>query len=118
MVDLTTNQKLGAFRRKGLRSLVRDEWEVLDPNDAQIGVVIEDSLALGLIRRFLTALVPQNYDMVIGGAKVADLKQTFNPFNYNLHIDFSVPPAGLDRRMGLAAGVLLAAVEGKQGREG
>ncbi len=116
VVDLTSNAKIGAFRRKGFKSLVRDEWEVLDANDMQVGVVIEDSLALGLVRRFLTNLVPQNYDLLVGGTKVADLKQTFNPFNYNLHIDFHV--AGFDRRMGLAAGVLLAAIEGKQGREG
>jgi hypothetical protein len=46
---------------------------------------------------------------------VADLKQAFNPFSYQLNIDFSMDiNKVLDRRLGIAAGVLLAAVEGRQ----
>src|SRR4026208_503029 len=33
VVDTQLNQKVGALRRKGLRSILRDEWEVLDMND-------------------------------------------------------------------------------------
>lgn len=114
--DTVERYKVGALRRKGFSSLVRDEWEVLDPQDRQIGVVHEDSLQLALIRRLLLSLIPQNYDMVMhDGRTVCDLKQNFNPFTYNLTIDFSMDPTGtLDRRLGLAAGVLLGAIEGKQ----
>lgn len=117
VVDLTNNLKLGALRRKGFHSLVRDEWDVLDAHDRPVGQVIEDSLALGLVRRFASNLVPQNYDLTVGGQKTVDLRQNFNPFNYHLHIDFLVPPAAFDRRVGLAAAVLLAAIEGRQQRE-
>lgn len=108
--------KLGAFRRKGWSSMVRDEWEVLDQHDRVIGKVIEDSMGLALVRRFLSNLVPQDYDMVMfDGRRVVDLKQNFNPFTYHLVIDFSMDPQhSLDRRMGMAAGVLLAAIEGRQ----
>lgn len=108
--------KIGAMRRKGWRSMIRDEWEVLDPNDQVIGTLIEDSIALALVRRFLSNLVPQNYDMIMfDGRKVVDFRQAFNPFLYNLTIDFSMDPqATLDRRMGFAAGILLAAIEGRQ----
>lgn len=115
VVDSTTNQKVGVLRRKGLASLFRDEWEVLDVNDNLIGKLFEDSMGLALVRRLLSSLVPQNYDITIGDTRVADLKQNFNPFSYQLNIDFSMDTTGkLDRRLGIAAGILLAAIEGRQ----
>ena len=51
----------------------------------------------------------------LGETRVADLKQNFNLFRYELNLDFSMDTTNrLDRRLGLAAGILLAAVEGKQ----
>jgi hypothetical protein len=42
-------------------------------------------------------------------------KQNFNPFVTKIIADFSEDPRGmLDRRLGLAAGILLCAIEGKQ----
>jgi len=115
VVDSATGMKVGALRRKGLHSILRDEWEILDVGDNVIGSLVEDSMGLALLRRFLTNLVPQNYDILIGGARVADLKQNFNPFTYELNVDFSMDVAHqLDRRLGIAAGILLAAIEGRQ----
>src|SRR5512146_2095949 len=34
VIDSAANQKVGVLRRRGLKSLLRDEWEVLDVNDA------------------------------------------------------------------------------------
>jgi uncharacterized protein YxjI len=115
VVDSATNQKVGALRRKGLASLLRDEWEILDVNDNVIGKLFEDSMGLALVRRFLSNLVPQNYDITMDTDRVADLKQNFNPFTYQLNLDFSMDiNKRLDRRLGIAAGILLAAVEGRQ----
>jgi uncharacterized protein YxjI len=115
VVDSATGQKVGALRRKGLASLLRDEWEILDVSDNVVGKLFEDSMGLALLRRFLTGLIPQNYDITMGTDRVADLKQAFNPFAYQLNIDFSMDISRrLDRRLGLAAGILLAAIEGRQ----
>lgn len=114
VIDAATQTRIGALKRKGWKSIMRDEWIVMDANDVEIGKVVEDSLALGLIRRFLTNLVPQNYDCIVHGETVTDLRQSFNPFAYNLNIDFMVPPERFDRRMGFAAAILLAAIEGRQ----
>lgn len=116
VVDTELNQKVGVLRRKGLRSILRDEWEVLDPNDRVIGQLFEDSIPMALLRRLLLgSWLPQNYDLTVGEARVADLKQNFNLFRYELNLDFSMDTTSrLDRRVGLAAGILLAAVEGKQ----
>jgi uncharacterized protein YxjI len=116
VVDTAMNQKVGALRRKGWSSLVRDEWEVLDSGDNIIGKLFEDSVGLALLRRLLLgSLLPQNYDITMGETRVADLKQRFNLFRYEMDLDFSMDLSGrLDRRLGIAAAVLLATVEGKQ----
>ena len=116
VVDTEMNQKVGTLRRKGLRSILRDEWDVLDANDNVIGQLFEDSVGLALLRRLiLGTLLPQNYDMTVGETRVADLRQNFNPFRYELNLDFSMDTTNrIDRRVGIAAGILLAAVEGKQ----
>lgn len=114
--DSEQKVKVGAMRRKGWKSMIRDEWDVLDPNDQVIGQLVEDSMLLAIARRFLSNLIPQNYDMIMfDGRKVVDFRQAFNPFLYNLTIDFSMDPqATLDRRVGFAAAILLAAIEGRQ----
>lgn len=117
VMDSTTGEKVGVLRRKGWRSMFRDEWEVLDANDQLRGMLFEDSMQLAMLRRFLLgSLLPQNYDMTLGETRVADLRQRFNLFRYELDLDFSMDPTRtLDRRLGIAAGILLATVEGKQG---
>ncbi len=116
VVDSTTGVKIGGLRRRGVRSMFRDTWDFMDAADQPLGVLTEDSLALGLLRRFLLgSLVPQNYDVRIGETRVADLRQRFNLFRYELEVDFSFDPSNrLDRRLGVAAAILLAAIEGKQ----
>ena len=116
VVDTEMNQKVGVLRRKGLRSLLRDEWEVLDENDNVKGLLFEDSMGLAVLRRLaLGSWLPQNYDITFGTTRVADLKQNFNLFRYELNLDFSMDVSRMmDRRLGIAAGILLAAVEGKQ----
>ena len=116
VMDSMTGEKVGVLRRKGWRSMFRDEWEVLDANDQPRGMLFEDSMQLAMLRRFLLgSLLPQNYDLTIGETRVADLRQRFNLFRYELDLDFSMDSARtLDRRLGIAAGILLATVEGKQ----
>ncbi len=116
VVDTEMNQKVGVLRRKGWRSMFRDEWEVLDENDNVKGLLFEDSMGLALLRRLvLGSWLPQNYDITFGTTRVADLKQNFHLFRYELNLDFSMDVSRmLDRRLGIAAGILLAAVEGKQ----
>jgi hypothetical protein len=116
VVDSAYNQKVGALRRKGMKSILRDEWEVLDANDQVIGFLFEDSMGRAMLRRLLLgSLLPQDYDLTVREQRVADFKQRFNPFRYELDVDFSLDPAkALDRRVGLAAGILLAAIEGRQ----
>ena len=115
VIDSLSGLRVGMLRRKGLRSMVRDEWQVFDAAEQQFGVLIEDSLNLALLRRLLLNLLPQNYDLISNGSRLADIRQRFNPFRYELDLDFREDTARrLDRRLGVAAGVLLGVIEGRQ----
>jgi hypothetical protein len=112
--DSETGESLGALRRKGLKSIVKDEWVILDSRDNEIGFIKEDSMFMALLRRVIP-LIPQKYNVEIGGMVIPAFRQNFNPFVTKIIADFSEDRKGvLDRRIGLAAAILLCAIEGKQ----
>jgi len=113
--DPGNNSKVGALRRKGMKSFFKDEWIIMDAEDREIGLIKEDSVALALIRRFLTNLIPQKFHGVVNGNQVCLFKQNFNPFIMKINLDFSMDVGRLlDRRLGIAGAILLCALEGKQ----
>ncbi len=118
IIDAISGDKIGAMRRKGLKSLLKDEWLILDRDDREIGKVKEDSTFKALVRRtvdYVSILMPQAYTMTLGEQVVGEMKQNFNPFIMKIRVDFSADTSGLlDRRIGLAAAVLMCAIEGKQ----
>jgi uncharacterized protein YxjI len=116
VIDPGYNQKVGVLRRKGFRSIMRDEWEILDSFDQPIGILQEDSPTRAMLRRLLLgSLLPQDYDVFVQSQQVADIRQNFNLFRYELNLDFSMDLGNLlDHRLGIAAGILLASIEGRQ----
>lgn len=116
VTDSSTRARIGVLRRKGLRSILRDEWEVLDLNEQPLAIVQEDSAGMAFLRRFLSNLIPQSFHIRnTAGAPLGEVHQNFNPFRLRLSIDFS-PDARrqLDRRLGVAAVSLLGTIEGRQ----
>jgi len=116
--DSQSNQKLGAFKRQGLKSsFVQDTWTLMDWNDAEIGMCQEDSAFMGVVRRFVdyaNLLIPQRYDVIVGGQQIATFQQGRNPFSSRMEIQFDQPNVAYDRRLVLALAMLLEAIEGKQ----
>lgn len=115
VVDATTGEPVGALRRKGMKSMLKDEWVIFDGAGQEIGLIKEDNLLLALVRRLITPLIPQKYLGEIRGTQVCTFKQNFNPFVLKITLDFS-PDMNrlLDRRLGIAAAILLNAVEKRQ----
>jgi hypothetical protein len=110
--DARTLEKIGVFKRKGMKSILRDEWLIMDAGDREIR---EDSLFKALLRRSLTNLIPQTYHAEIQETTVCVYKQNFNPFVFKLNVDFSSDLRSLfDHRLGIAAAILLGAIEGRQ----
>ncbi len=115
VLDSKTREKIGVFKRKGMKSILRDEWIIMDAGDRTIGTIREDSLLKSLLRRFLTNLIPQSFHVEMQEQTVCVYKQNFNPFVLKLDVDFSLDTRSLfDRRLGIAGAILLGAMEGRQ----
>ena len=110
--DPTQNTLVGSFRRKGIRSLLRDTWTILDASGVEIGTIEEDSALVAMFRRFLTSLIPQTFYVSINGTRAGIIKQRFNLFK--IVYDVSIQSPHFDPRMGVAASILLMAIEGRQ----
>ena len=120
VVDSVSGERIGALRRKGLKSsLLRDEWVIVSETGQEEGKISEDSQWKALVRRWVdmaSLLMPQSYTATIGGVEVAEFRQRWNPLTMHMDLDFSRDTEVLlDRRLGLAAAVLLCAIEGRQG---
>lgn len=120
-VDAPDGTRLGSIRRKGFKSMLRDEWAVLDEHEAEIATLREDSVGKALIRRFVepvAMLMPQKFELTMeAGPHIATYRTHFNPFVYRLGV--AVHDDGpLDEMMILATGFLIAAIEGRQSSEG
>ncbi len=113
ITDKKSGERLGAMKREGLKSLLRDEWTLLDGSGAMIGKVMEDSGGMALLRRFLP-IIPQTFRVTMGDKQVGQIKQRFNPFQIVYDVDFEAAGEDLDPRVGVAAVVLLLAIEGRQ----
>jgi uncharacterized protein YxjI len=115
VTDVATGDKVGAMKREGVRStFLRDKWSILSDGDQKIGEVVEDSMALALLRRFLSNLIPETFHVDVGGKRVGTIAQAFNPFILTYRVDFAPAGALLDPRLGVAMVVLLLAIEGRQ----
>lgn len=113
--DATTGEKVGSVKRQGLKSIVQDEWSLLSVDGQEIGKLAESSLAGALLSRFIK-MVPQTYSITTtDGTKVAEVRQQFNPFVLKHDMTMTNPEGRADRRLLIAAGILLVGIEGRQG---
>ncbi len=111
--DSTTQEYLGAWRRKGWSSLIRDNWEMLDPCGNVLAELNEDNIELALVRRFATNLIPQGYQLTANGICQAIYSQRFNPFIFKLEVAIT-SNCQISPYLILAGAVLLSAIEGRQ----
>jgi uncharacterized protein YxjI len=100
--DAKTGEKVGAVRNKGLKSIVRDTWEVLDTSDNIVGKFGEDSNAL--LRRFLPILLG-HWHMEMGGTTVAKVDQVFRFFTKEFTLSIS-DGRKVDPRLAIACAML------------
>lgn len=117
-VSLRTGDVIGAYRRHGLKSLIRDKWTVLGPDGQTIGEAQEDSMIKGVLRRsheLLGAIIPQTFHIRAGdGREVATYRTHMNPFIHRISVAIHHEDEVFDDLLLLAGGVLLIAIEGRQ----
>ena len=73
--------RIGTWKRKGVKSMVRDAWVVEDAVGNEVAILQEDSLLMALLRRFLCALFPQRFNLIApDGRRFARYERSFIPF--------------------------------------
>lgn len=86
--DAQTGELVGTVRNKGLKSILRDTWEILAEGDMVRGQFAEDSNAL--LRRFIPMLVG-HWHMELDGQVVAKLDQVFRFFVKEFTLELTAP---------------------------
>lgn len=119
-VTLGDGTTLGSLRRKGMKStFLKDHWLVFDRAGQQIADLQEQGGFLALARRYVdyvSLLAPQKFTLKrTDGTEIASYRQHFNLFVYRLSISVQRDDPQLDDLVILAAGCLIAAIEGRQG---
>ena len=109
--DAKTGECIGAVKRKGFRSLLKDTWILLDTQGNERGQLVEDSIAI--LRRFVP-FIPARFHFNIPGQPEITLHQRFNPIIKKTDV-FIPPEHSLDRRVVAAVALLNSAIEGRQG---
>jgi len=113
--DARSGETVGMARRRFMRSMLRDHWDLLDAGGNPLGDVQEDSLGLALLRRFVADFVPQRYHVRVGERPVAELRQRWNPFLFRADLRMEAgADARLDPRLLLGLAILLMVIEGRQ----
>lgn len=106
--------RLGTWKRKGWKSLMRDTWVVEDGEGREVATLQEDSLFLALLRRFICTLIPQKFNLLSAdGQFYARYERCFNPFIQKQRATLYAG-SPLSPMLVLGGALLLSAVEGQQ----
>ena len=111
--DATTGEVVGAIKRMGFKSILKDEWIFMSTEGREIGKLTEASLAGALFSRFVN-FIPQQYVVLAEGREAARINQHFNPFILKYTLTITEEASPIDRRLLIAAGILLSGIERRQ----
>jgi hypothetical protein len=109
--DAPTGEKVGTIRSRGIKSMFRDTWDILDASDQPVGLMEEEGAAL--LRR-LFRFLPGRHKIELGGQRVAELRQPFRFFVKETWLDLSMSQGRLDTRFALACAVLALMAEARR----
>jgi uncharacterized protein YxjI len=114
IADAVTGASIGGAQRNGLKSMFKDEWNILDADGEVCGQVKELGGAFAVLRRLIKLFqwIPQKYEITYLGDVVGHVKQQFNPFQLAYDVEFT-ETSDFDPRLGVGMVVLLLAIEGR-----
>jgi len=107
--DAVTGERIGAVQKRGLRSLIRDKFIILGPNDEELGYAEEQGAAL--LRRIFPILTSK-HAIFVDGQRVAWIQQRFRFFTKEFSIDLQ--PSRLEPRFVLAVALLALIAEARR----
>jgi uncharacterized protein YxjI len=111
IADARTNQWLGTVQKKGLKSIIRDTFELLDTQGQVIGKAEEKGASI--LRRFFPWLTSK-HAIELGGVVVTEIKQKFRFFIKEFNVDLSMGMGRVDPRFAIAVAMLALLAESRR----
>jgi uncharacterized protein YxjI len=111
ITDAITGRHIATIQKRGLKSLVRDTFLILDPAGNQIGMMEEHGHSF--LRRIFPILTSK-HELTMNGQMVAFVRQIFRFFIREFQVDLQ--PSAIDPRFVLACALLAIIAEAR--REG
>lgn len=109
ITDAVTGQHVATIQKRGLKSLVRDTFLILDPMGNQIGTMEEHGHSI--LRRFLPILTSK-HEVTMNGQPVAFMRQLFRFFTREFQVDLQ--PSAMDPRFILSCALLAIIAEARR----
>ena len=103
LFDAQTGVRLGVIRTRGLRSLFRDTWDILDADERPAGMMIEDGAYFW--RRFLK-MIPGRHRIELGGRVVARIVQRFHFFKRQFLLEILPVADPIEPRFAIACALI------------
>jgi hypothetical protein len=107
--DAQDGRLLGSVQKKGLRSILRDKFIILDPLGIEIGYAEEQGAAL--LRR-LFPILTSKHAIFVNGQQVAFIRQRFRFFTKEFAVDLQ--QSSVDPRFVLAVALLALIAEARR----
>jgi len=109
VIDIASGQLLGTVQKRGVRSIVRDRFVILDPTGTQIGTMEETGASI--LRHFLPILTSR-HSMILHGQEAARMRQIFRLFTKEFEVE--VASSQVDPRFVLACALLALMSEARR----
>jgi uncharacterized protein YxjI len=109
ITDANTGASFGSVQKKGLKSILRDKFILLDPAGQEIGYAEEQGASIA--RRFFPWLTSK-HAIFINGEQVAFIKQKFRFFTKEFMVDLQ--PSQVDPKFVLAVALLALIAEARR----
>lgn len=103
LFDALSGERLGVVRTRGLRSVFRDTWDILDARERPAGLMIEDGPYFW--RRFLR-LIPGRHRIELGGREVARIAQVFHFFRREFDLEILPVEDPIEPRFAIALALI------------
>ena len=103
LFDAQTGVRLGVVRTRGLRSLFRDTWDILDAQERPAGMMIEDG---AWVWRRILKFIPGRHHIELGGRTVANITQVFHFFRREFDLDLIQQDDPIEPRFAIACALI------------
>lgn len=103
VIDPHTGEKTGSIRSRGMKSIIRDTWDILDENDQPVGLMEEEGAAF--LRRIIKFL-PGKHKIELHGERVASVAQKFTFFGKEVRLDLTGGAGKVDARFAIGCALL------------